>query len=154
MARSLNAAAAAAAVVITALGAWVLWQATALREGPGYAAVGPRVFPIIVGVGILAAGLALLWSSLRGGGAEAAEAAPVTDWPTLLGMAAALAAFIFVFQLIGFVVSASLFMVAGAWILGSRSPIRDLIAGLLVSGVTYFAFTRLLGLELPGGPLG
>ncbi len=143
-----------AAIVVAALGIWVLWQATALREGPGYAAVGPRVFPIIVGIGILAVGLALLWSSLRGGAAEADEFNPAADWPTLLGMAAALAAFIFLYRPLGFVVAATLFLVAGAWVLGSRSPVRDVIAGLLVSGVTFFAFTRLLGLELPAGPLG
>ena len=161
MIRSIETAERVAAIVIVAFGAWFLWQASELRSGPGYAAVGPRVFPIIVGLGLLGSGAALLVAAFRGraGGDEtpaADDAAPPAipaDWPTLGGMAALLAAYVLLFQPLGFILTSIAFLVAGAWALGSRSPVRDVVAAVLVSLVTYVVFTRLLGLELPGGPL-
>jgi putative tricarboxylic transport membrane protein len=58
-----------------------------------------------------------------------------------------------VFLHLGFIISSAAFLVAGAWVLGSRSWPRDVAAGLLLSLVTYVVFTRLLGLDLPSGPL-
>lgn len=185
-----------AGVLIALFGAWFLWEAMALREGPGYAAVGPRVFPLIVGTGLLLSGLAVLVGSLRGrrGRGEAARttdaaratdagrstdaavtresaAVPVdrsadpgdehpgsseglpTDWRTLGLMAVALAGLILLWRPLGFILTTTLFLMAGAWVLGSRSPVRDLLAGVLVGVGTYALFTRLLGLELPAGPL-
>ena len=68
-------------------------------------------------------------------------------------MAVALAGLIVLWRPLGFILTAALFLVAGAWVLGSRSPIRDILAGVLVAVGTYALFTRLLGLELPTGPL-
>ena len=136
-------------IAATLLGVWFLWQATELRQGPGYAAVGPRVFPIIVGIGFVASGIGIV---LRSGGSRSAPM-DSTDWPTLAAMAALLAAFIALFSPLGFPISSAVFVVAGAWILGSRSTVRDAFVGVVLGGVTYLVFTRLLGLELPAGPL-
>ena len=140
----------ALAGLITVIGGgWFLWQAFELREGPGYAAVGPRVFPTIVGLGLLLGGFALLLSARR----AVRSTEPSVDWPTLGGFAALLAVFIALFQTLGFLIAAPLFLVAGARILGSHSLGRDVISGVLLGVVTYVVFTRLLGLELPAGPL-
>lgn len=155
----------AAGVAVVLFGAWFLLQATQLRAGPGYAAVGPRVFPTAVGVGLIASGLAVLFGALRRSPAAApvldvdttapldAETDLETDWPTLGIVAALLAIAIALFQPLGFVITSASFLVACARALGSRSLLRDLAAGLGVSLVTYAVFTYLLGLELPDGPL-
>jgi putative tricarboxylic transport membrane protein len=144
---------------IVAVGGWVLWQAFGMREGPGYAAVGPRIFPIIVGVGFALSGLAVVASagrawlmqpSNRNADSEPADPA---DWSTLAAIAVLLAVYVLLFPSLGFIIASAAFLVAGAWALGSRSPLRDAAAGVLLSGITYVVFTRLLGLELPEGPL-
>jgi putative tricarboxylic transport membrane protein len=140
----------ALAGLITVIGGgWFLWQAFELREGPGYAAVGPRVFPTIVGLGLMLGGFALLLSARR----AVRSAEPPVDWQTLGGFAALLAAFIALFQPLGFLIAAPLFLVAGARILGSQSLVRDVVSGVLLGLITYVVFTRLLGLELPAGQL-
>lgn len=151
-------------VVIVVFGAWLLWQAVGLREGPGYAAVGPKTFPIIVGVGIILSGLGIVLarsnttdsaeSVVDGGGTAVSDDAPERhDWRTLALFATLLALYIAFFLPLGFVACATLLFVAGAWVLGSRSWIRDFAAGVSVSLVTYVVFTALLGLDLPTGPL-
>jgi putative tricarboxylic transport membrane protein len=149
-----------AGAAIALLGGWFLWQAVSLREGPGYAAVGPRVFPVIVGLGFLVSGLPLLLSRGRRARAHAppdesadTDLAPPIDWPTLASIAVLLALYIALFLHLGFIISSAGFLVGGAWILGSRSWVRDVAAGFLLSVATYVVFTKLLGLELPAGPL-
>jgi putative tricarboxylic transport membrane protein len=164
-----------AGALIALLGAWILWQAFAIPQGSGVGAVGPRVFPIIVALGILASGVAMLLSrqseapealpgevggaaaealddEAAGAPAEAAAEAPA-DWATLGGIAALLAVYLAAFVPLGFPIASALFLVAGARVLGSRAWLRDLVAGVLVSLAAYVVFTSLLGLELPGGPL-
>ena len=148
-----------AGLVVALFGAWFLWQANELGEGPGYAAVGPKVFPIIVGLGLLGSGLALLAAGSRAptqaaDGADAGDEAGLpVDWPTLGGLAGLLAAYVLLFQPLGFLLTSALFLPAGAWVLGNRAHGRAVLAGVLLSVTVYLVFTRLLGLELPAGPL-
>ncbi len=62
-----------AGLAIVAFGAWFLWQATSLRAGPGYAAVGPKTFPIIVGLVLLGSGLGVLLGLVRDARREVAH---------------------------------------------------------------------------------
>lgn len=184
-----------AGAAITLLGVWFLWQAFGMPERPGAGAVGPRVFPIIVGLGILASGIALLLSrperdegcarsdeaeSHTDGDVAGAEslaetrdataeqlaergALPVAgdpvksqvraDQATLGGIAALLAVYLAAFLPLGFPIASALFLAAAARVLGSRAWLRDLVAGVVVSAAAFVVFTRLLGLELPTGPL-
>ena len=156
-----------AGLAIVLFSAWFLWQATTLRAGPGYAAVGPKTFPIIVGLVLLGSGLGVLLGLWRDGrrevppteaegpDAEVVEGAEGvgTDWPTLLGVAGLLAAYIALYKALGFILASIVLLPAGARVLGSRAPLRDLLAGVGLSLAIYVVFTRLLGLELPAGPL-
>jgi putative tricarboxylic transport membrane protein len=123
-----------------------------LSEGPGYAAVGPKTFPIIVGIGIVLSGLGVALTRNSDGPAPD-EGLESHDWRTLGLFAALLALYIALFLILGFVLCSILLVVAGARILGSHSWRRDLIAGVGLSLTAYLIFTMLLGLELPAGPL-
>jgi putative tricarboxylic transport membrane protein len=139
-----------AGALVALVGAWYVWQALLFREGPGFAVVGPRVFPIIIGLGLAVSGAAMaVFATWREPGAEA-EA----DWRTLLLLAAALAAYLALYLPLGFPIASWLFFVGGAWILGSRNIVRDVISGALLVAVVYLVFTRLLTIDLPAGPLG
>ena len=54
---------------------------------------------------------------------------------------------------LGYVLATGLFLPATARILGSRSPIRDTVAGFAIAIVIYIGFTQFLGVRLPAGIL-
>lgn len=140
---------AAAGLLVAALGAAALAGAMTMREGPGYAAVGPRVFPLMVSAGLLLCGLAMTFVALRQPRPEVEPA----DRPTLGLTAAAFALYLALFTAIGFVLATVLYVTAQARIFGSRSLVRDGIAGAGLALGCYALFEGLLGLELPVGPL-
>ena len=146
--RALNAERAAGAL-IGLFGAWFLWQALQFREGPGFAAVGPRLFPVLVGIGLIASGLAVAIFARSSEPNAEAEA----DWRTLLLIAAVLAVYLALYMPLGFPLASIAFFVAAAWALGSRAPLRDVLSGVVLVVVVYLLFTRLLGIDLPAGPL-
>lgn len=145
------------AAAVAAGGLLVLRASLRIPEGSGYAAVGPRVFPLIVSAGVLLLGLALLarvtvWPDRELLGRAAAEAR-ATHWPAPLLLCALLLVYALVLAPMGFVLATAPFFAAVAWVLDDRRPARALGLGLVVALVTYLAFTRLLGIALPPGPL-
>jgi putative tricarboxylic transport membrane protein len=108
------------------------------------------VFPAIVGLGLAVSGLAL---ALLGSPPPDPTEDRRLDWRTLVLMGAALAAYLTLYIPLGFPLASAAFFIAGAWILGSRRPGRDVLSAVVLVVVVYVVFTRLLGLSLPAGPL-
>jgi putative tricarboxylic transport membrane protein len=54
---------------------------------------------------------------------------------------------------LGYPLATTAFLPVAARVLGSRSPVRDLIIGAVVGFVVWFSFTQLLGVRLPAGLL-
>jgi putative tricarboxylic transport membrane protein len=55
---------------------------------------------------------------------------------------------------LGYIVATGLFLPITARIMGSRSPVRDVLAGFGIGIVIFFGFTEFLGVRLPAGILG
>ena len=129
------------------LGIALLVVAVIAADG-NYSPQGPRLAPILVtGAWVLIAAVYLVRYKV-----EQAEREPV-GWLAPAGVAACLAVFAIALEYAGFVVSAFLFILAVARVLGSRSIVRDLIVALVLPLAIYFAFTRLLDIFLPAGIL-
>ncbi|MEU8396410.1 tripartite tricarboxylate transporter TctB family protein [Nonomuraea sp. NPDC048892] len=152
----------------------VLAQAFSIPQGTGYQTVGPRAFPLLVGVGLAVVSVIGVIQAFRPGstpGEVAAgsvasgedtsgEVAPGEDasvedgethWPSVLMLLGALAAYALLLVPAGYWQATTLFFVAVARVLGSRRLVRDVLAGLVLALATYFLFDRLLGITLPPG---
>lgn len=80
------------------------------------------------------------------------NAAPI-DWRTLAVVAGALAAFILILPIVGWLIcSAALFWVI-SWAFGSKRPLFDIAVAALVAACVQLAFSAGLGLTLPAGIL-
>ena len=139
------------------LGLFVLAQSLEIGGSTGYSPVGPRFVPTIVGVGLVLLGIGLLIrTSLRPDadlGRQAASEERVTDWRTTGLVAAVLLAYALALAPLGYILATATFLPIAARILGSRNPVRDVVAGLLVGVVVWVGFTQLLGVTLPAGLL-
>jgi len=156
------------AVALLALAVVLILSALGIARGGGYQLIGPATIPLVVAVGLLVlSAIFALRTTVIPDLALAEQAAGeerATHWPTvgltalvLLGYGLALDGL----ELgpvevpgLGYIVATGLFLPLTARVLGSRSPVRDVVTGFGIAVVIYFGFTEFLGVRLPAGILG
>ncbi len=130
------------------LAAFFIWQATQIQLGFIVDPLGPRSFPIIIGIVLAVAGLYPLVRP---------DEAP--EWPAAGGLLeivfaiAVLLAYAMLLPELGFVASTALAASFLSWRLGSR-PLTAVAAGLAIAVGLYVIFQLVLGLSLARGPWG
>ena len=131
-----------------ALAAFFIWNATQIQTSFISDPVGPKTFPIIIGVLL---GLSSLAMILRPD--------PKPHWPALSGMAeiaiavAVLVVYAYALPQIGFLIATALAAAFLGWRLGT-APLQAILAGIATSVGIYIVFHLILGLSLAKGPLG
>ena len=146
-----------AAAAVIGLGLLAIVGATRVGPGAGYVAVSPAAMPVVVGAGLVLFGVLLLLRAtvrpdldlVRHVSAEAAR----TDWRTTLLTLVALVSYALTLGPLGYVLATTWFIPIVARILGSRSPGRDVLVGMVLGFVVYLGFTQFLGVRLPAGLL-
>lgn len=155
-------------VCILLLGLGVFVQTLDIGRSRGYSPVGPGFVPTVVAIGLIALAVAfLVRTTIRPDldlGAQAAAEERATHWLTvgligavLVGYALSLGGFSvggLVIPGLGYPLATGLFVPLAARVLGSRSPLRDLLVGLAIGFIVWFGFTQALGVRLPSGVLG
>jgi putative tricarboxylic transport membrane protein len=116
---------------------------------PGFGVVAPAAFPTVLGVLMLGSAI---WIGLDARGKAPPALEPVDGRPLLLTVIAT-GLFLAAFVPLGFAISATLFLIAEAWILGSRNVVRDVIASVVFIAALYVLFVKYLTIDLPRGPL-
>jgi len=156
------------AVALVALGAVLIVSALGIARGGGYQLIGPATVPLAVAIGLLALAALFVARTTISPDLELAERAADEEaachWPTTGLVAGVLVAYALAldgFEIgplelpgLGYVVATSLFVPVVARVLGSRSPVRDVVAGLAIAIGVYVGFTQFLGVRLPAGILG
>ena len=145
----------AAALVV--VGAYTVYDASTLRVGFGDP-VGPRVFPYVIGGVTVVLGLLLVLATLRGDvpeaeGGEDVDLRQPADWLTVLKLIGVLMVTVLTVSFLGWAISGAILFVGSAWSLGSRTLVRDVIVGLVLSVTSWYAFHEGLGVILPAGIL-
>jgi putative tricarboxylic transport membrane protein len=154
-----SASAVAMALAVMALGAFVVFDTATGLSGPGYAQVGPGVFPVIVGAALVLAGLALLAQSLRGYWRvawverDASSSAATAPLRNVLLVGAALTLNVLLFAPLGFIAASAVLFACVSAAFGSRRFLLDAIIGIAFAAAIYVIFVHGLGLHLPAGSL-
>ena len=141
---------------VLALGLLVVWQTLVIPATPVYAAVGATLVPWLVAAMLLALGVGLCASALRGGWShtlEDVQDAPPVNWRALGLLAAALLVQVALIEWLGFVIASTILYVLVCAAFGSRRPHWDLLIGIAVTVAAYLAFDRLLGVNIGAGVL-
>lgn len=145
----------AAALVL--VGAYTFYDATTLRIGFGDP-VGPRVFPYVIGTGTVLLGVLLALVTLRGDvpeaeGGEDVDLRQPADWVTVLKLVGVLMVTVLTVSFLGWAISGAILFAGSAWSLGSRTLVRDVLVGIVLSVGSWYAFHEGLGVILPAGIL-
>jgi len=147
------------AIGIAAMGVVILIDLQDIRVPRAFSSVGPRVFPTVVGWGLVIIGVWYAIDILRGDtaapSADSEDADPTlpADWVVMGGIALSLVAYALLMEPAGFVVASAVLFVAATFSMGSRSYVRDIVIGVAVSLITFLAFSEWLGIRLPNGIL-
>jgi putative tricarboxylic transport membrane protein len=134
---------------LAALAAVLWWDAAGITRDGGYAGVGPADIPRLVAIGLLGLSVATVITAFRGGLPAAPRQQPAPVLWILLGLGLQLS----LLHVVGFSLTAALLFACTARAFGNRNLPLGLVIGLALGLVTYFAFDRLMDLNLPGGPI-
>lgn len=145
-----------AILVVLFAGAYLVGALMINEPNTSYSAVGPRFFPILIGAGMLLAGVWLGWQAWRKQQSSAPnmESLETMDWRSWGACVVVLLGYILVFETVGYLISTSVFLFLEARAFGSRAWVRDLIVSLALTALVYFFFNGLLKVGLPKGILG
>lgn len=145
--------------VLAAVGVFLVYNALTLPAGFAKVdPVGPKFFPMVIGVAalLLAVVLAIAIPLGSSGEADAGEdidpEAP-SDWRTVGMLVGLFVVMILLINPLGWVVMSTLFFGSAATILGSRHYIRNFAIGLVLALASFYAFYSGLGIPLPAGIL-
>ena len=145
------------AALLVVVGAYTVYDATTLRVGFGDP-VGPRLFPYVIGAVTIVLGVLLVLATLRGDvpaaeGGEDVDLRQPADWRTVLSLVGVLLFTVLTITFLGWAVSGAILFVGSAWVLGSRTLVRDVIVGVVLSVSSWYFFHEVLGVILPAGIL-
>lgn len=145
--------------VMVAVGAFLMFDGLSMPGG--YAEVdpvGPRFFPITIGIALLAMSAVLAIAIPRGykGEADAGEDIDPdmpSDWKTVGMLVGLFVALIVLVEPLGWVIASALFFAGCATVLGSNHYVRNMAIGVVLALASFYAFYSGLGIPLPAGIL-
>jgi putative tricarboxylic transport membrane protein len=138
------------------VGIYTIVDARGLTVGFGDP-VGPRLFPYVIGTGMVVLAVLLAVATARGDVPQAEEGEDVdltipADWLTVGKLVAVLVLNLLLVNVLGWAITGALLFAGAAWSLGSRTPLRDVLVGAVLSvGSWYFFYA--LGVPLTPGIL-
>ena len=145
--------------VLALVGGFLVYSAVTLPAGFAKVdPVGPKFFPMVLGVAALVLAVILAIAIPRGskGQADAGEDIDPdspSDWRTVGLLVALFVAMILLVNPLGWVIMSTLFFGSAATILGSKHYVRNFLIGLILALVSFYAFYSGLGIPLPAGIL-
>ncbi|MEN5073308.1 tripartite tricarboxylate transporter TctB family protein [Isoptericola cucumis] len=145
------------AAVLLAVGAYTVYDAMTLEVGFADP-VGPRVFPVVIGTGLVVTAVWLAVATARGSRPEPEAGEDVdltspTDRTTVLKLVAVVLLTIATVSWLGWALAGALLFAGAAWALGSRTLIRDVLVGLVLAVGSWYGFVVGLGIPLTPGVL-
>ncbi|MDT8332916.1 tripartite tricarboxylate transporter TctB family protein [Roseomonas gilardii] len=152
-----NPAEAAFGAAMLLLAIAVLASTASIPSGFSYDAVGPRLFPSIMGIGLLLASLGIIAGSIgrrsRVATTPTEPSGPGVDWKPVAVISAGLLLEAALIETLGWIPLTATLFAAGAWAFGNRRLWLNLLIGFVFGGLILFAFDAGLGLDLPLGAL-
>ncbi|MCQ4119366.1 tripartite tricarboxylate transporter TctB family protein [Rhodococcus tibetensis] len=145
--------------VMLAVGGFLIVDALTLSAGFAKVdPVGPQLFPLVVGSGLLVLAVGLGFAILRGSTGEADGGEDVDldssgDWRTVGLLVGLFVVTIALVDFLGWAIIGTVLFAGAATILGSHHWVRNIAIGAVLGFGSFYAFYVGLGIPLPAGIL-
>lgn len=145
--------------VLAIVGGFLVYSGLTLDEGFAKVdPVGPKFFPLVIGVAALLLAVILAVAIPRGSKGEADAGEDIDpeapgDWRTVGLLIALFVAMILLVNPVGWVITSALFFAGAATILGAKHYVRNIVIGIGLALASFYAFYSGLGIPLPAGIL-
>jgi putative tricarboxylic transport membrane protein len=146
-------------VVLAIVGGFLVYNGLTLDAGFAKVdPVGPKFFPLVIGVAALMLAVILAIAIPRGSKGEADAGEDIDpeapgDWRTVGLLVALFVAMILLVNPLGWVITSALFFAGAATVLGSKHYVRNVVIGVVLALASFYAFYSGLGIPLPAGIL-
>jgi putative tricarboxylic transport membrane protein len=145
------------AAVLAVVGIYTIVDARGLTVGFDDP-VGPRLFPYLIGTGMVVLAVLLAVATARGDVAEGEEGEDIdlstkADWVTVGKLVGILVLNLLTVNFLGWAITGALVFAGCAWALGSKTLLRDVIVGAVFSVGSWYFFYVGLDVPLPPGIL-
>jgi len=135
--------------VVLGLGLFVAIETSVMEVTASNAAIGPRLFPLLIAFGLLAVGGGVLYQAFFGHIAH--ERGFELDWLAVALVSAGLLLQMFLVESLGWIIATTLLFVAATLAFRERRVLISVAIGLVLAGITFWIFNYGLGLTLPVG---
>nr|WP_255497045.1 MULTISPECIES: tripartite tricarboxylate transporter TctB family protein [unclassified Mycolicibacterium] len=141
------------------VGGFLVYNGLTLDEGFAKVdPVGPKFFPLVIGIAALVLAVVLAIAIPRGSKGEADAGEDIDpeapgDWRTVGLLIVLFVALILLVHPLGWVITSGLFFAGAATILGSKHYVRNIVIGAALALASFYAFYSGLGIPLPAGIL-
>ncbi|MBB3751309.1 putative tricarboxylic transport membrane protein [Mycolicibacterium sp. BK634] len=145
--------------VLAIVGGFLVYNGLTLDEGFAKVdPVGPKFFPLVIGIAALVLAVILAVAIPRGSKGEADAGEDIDpeapgDWRTVGLLIVLFVALIVLVHPLGWVITSGLFFAGAATILGSKHYVRNIVIGAALALASFYAFYSGLGIPLPAGIL-
>lgn len=134
---------------------WATSQIPTLEIGDP---LGPKAFPRLLGIGLLVSAAMLLAEMLKERKIPASAQEPATSndgstYKVVAGVVVVTGIYFMLFEKLGYAVSTSLFMLVMTSYFNKGRWLMNVLTSVLVSFISYYAFAKWLGVNLPAGVL-
>ena len=118
--------------------------------------LGPKAFPILLGIALILAAILLLFETLKGDAAASGAAEPVYRRHLWLigGVTLWTALYFWVFDRAGYLVSTVVYLLVLTAVFNAGKWLANVLTSVLFAVGSYVLFVKILGVTLPVGVLG
>ena len=118
--------------------------------------LGPRAFPQLLGAGLILAAILLFVETLKKAprAEEGTAAVAGSHWGVVAFVTVWTGAYFLLFEALGYVVASAAYLLVLMAVFNRGRWAMNVATAVLFSAVTYWVFTRQLGVTLPAGLLG
>lgn len=146
------------AAFLAVVGVSIIVDASTLEPGFADDYLGPEAMPYVIGAALVVLAAVLVVATARGDVPEPEEGEDVevghgTDWVTVAKLVGVFLVNIALIDFLGWAITGAILFAGCAAVLGSRTYIRDVIVGAVMSVGTWYGFYVVLGVPIPAGIL-